>query len=374
MAAMYQYRPVWAEIDTSALKQNIEVVKSRLSSGTSLMAVVKADAYGHEAALIAPAVLEAGAEWLGVASAEEGISLRKSNIEAPILILSEIIPSASKAAILHRLTPTVCSVDFAIALDRESAAQDRVTSVHVKVDTGMNRLGVKSDEAVPFIEALQKLPNIKIAGLFTHFATADEDDDSFLREQLAMFNNVIDRVRGLGLEPLVHAANSAAALKLKESHFDLVRIGIAMYGLEPFPGARIRCGLKPVMSLKSKITAIKKINTGETVSYGRTFKAGKPMRIGLIPIGYADGVNRRLSNKGEVCIEGKRAQILGRVCMDQMLADVSDIAEAGVGSEVAIIGAQDAASITIEEIASIVGTINYEIACGVNHRVPRRVL
>lgn len=366
-----RYRPVWAKIDVRAVTHNTRLMCSHLTEGTGLMAVVKADAYGHGADIVVPAVIEAGADRLCVASVEEGIILRDNGITVPILLLSEIAPHATAAVLEYGLTPTVCSERVIAALEQEAKSFGGAVKVHVKIDTGMNRLGVRHADAVDFIKKAKARQGIDIEGVFTHFATADEDDDAFLLTQLDRFIAVVEELRAIGIRPVLHAANSAAALRFPQTHFDFVRTGIALYGLEPFRAARDKFKLEPVMSLMSAIGAIKDIEVGEGVSYGLTFKALRPTTVALVPIGYADGVSRALSNHGRVCVQGKSVPIVGRVCMDQMLIDITGIAGVCVGDEVVLIGTQGEERITMEEIADTVGTINYEIACSVSSRVPR---
>lgn len=374
MELPYRYRPVWAEIDVSAVRHNIELFLDQLGGRSQLLAVVKANGYGHGANIIAEAAIGSGASWLGVASPEEGIALRQNGIISPILLLGEILPEAAAAIIEHDLTATVCTPEVAISLDKEAQKQSKRIPVHVKVDTGMNRLGVGFAGATEFISGLNSLSGLIVSGVFTHFATADEQNEDYSSLQLQRFDDIVANIKAGGINPICHAANSAATLKYPQSHLDMVRVGIGMYGLEPFEGARSAHDLRPVMTLKSRITMMKTIKSGDGVSYGLTFRAARPTTAALVPIGYADGVNRHLSNQAQVCIREIKANIIGRVCMDQVMIDVTDIPGASVGDEVVLFGQQGKKIIYLEEWAKFAGTITYELACKISERVPRVVV
>lgn len=337
------------------------------------MAVVKADAYGHGAVPVARAALAAGAKWLGVALVEEGAELRGAGIAAPILVLGAVFPQEAPDAVGHGLTVAVCGRESPLALDGAAAVQGRTAAVHVKVDTGMGRLGVPPAEAAGFVEWLASLPHLRVEGIFSHFSAADEADLSFSRAQLEEFCRVLQTLDARGLRPpLCHMANTAATMVLPESHFDLVRTGIGIYGLHPSPETPRTAALEPVMSLRTHIAHVKEVPEGTPLSYGRTFVTTRPSRIATLPVGYGDGYPRLLSNRGSVLVGGQPVPIVGRVCMDLTLTDVTEIPDARVGDEAVLFGRQEEALIGVEDLARLVGTIHYEITCNVGKRVPRR--
>jgi len=337
------------------------------------MAVVKSDAYGHGVIPVARTALTAGAEWLGVALVEEGVELRTAGIDVPILVMCPLTPEAAPAAIEHELTVTVCDEQSADALEAEAMDLGRRAVVHLKVDTGMGRWGLLPDDVVPFAERLSRLPHVHVEGIFSHFATADEIERSFALRQVRVFREVLDALDQRGLKPeMRHMANTAATMTLPESHFDLVRNGIGIYGLYPSPDMTRSPSLKEAMRLATRIVQIKNVGQGTSLSYGRTFVTRRPSRIAVLPVGYGDGYPRLLSNQAEVLVRGSRAPVVGRVCMDAILADITDIAGAVVGDEVVLFGRQDGDQISIDEIAAKTDTINYEITCDIGKRVPRR--
>ena len=359
------FRPVWAEIDLAAFRRNVRAFRKRLSPGTKLLFVCKANGYGHGAVETARAALAEGAEWLGVTSVEEGASLRAAGVGAPILVLGSLYPFSSlEAAAELRLTPTIASADAARALIQLGTKLKRPLACHVKVETGMGRIGVRPTEALKVMGLLSESPRAaRLEGLYTHLASAD-DDAPFTRLQLRRFQEVLAAAASRGLRvPLKHAANSMAALRYPESHFDMVRAGLALYGLCP--------GYEPVMSVKAKVVFLKRVPAGTPVSYGGTFRARKDARIATLPLGYADGVNRRLSNRGEVLIGGKACRIAGAVTMDMLMADVTRLREVHVGDEAVFLGRQGAAELSAAHIARRLGTIPYEVVCAVSARVPR---
>ncbi|MDP2726043.1 MAG: alanine racemase [Dehalococcoidia bacterium] len=360
-------RPTWAEIDLGALKGNVKALKGHIGPGCQLLAVVKANAYGHGAPAVARAVLEAGASCLGVACPDEGVELRLAGIQAPILILGYTSSSEAEKVISHSLTPTVNSLEQAEAVARAAQALGRVTPVHLKVDTGMNRFGLDREGVLKLAGAVGAMPALRLEGAYTHFACADEEDKSFTLHQFEEFLAIVDRL-DLSLR---HVANSAAVLDLPQTALDMVRPGIALYGLYPSAAVSRSVPLKPVLSLKSRVARVNPLAAGETVSYGRTWTARSPSRIALMPCGYADGLPRLLSNRGSVLLRGQRAPIVGRICMDLTMADVTDIEGVAEGDEVVIIGTQGQETIAAEEIAAQAGTISYEVLCGISRRVPR---
>jgi len=366
-------RPTWAEIDLDAIAHNVRAIRAKIGRRVKMLAAVKADAYGHGAVPVSCTALEHGADMLGVATVEEAVELRENEVAAPILILGCVLPEEAEAVVEHGLAATVCDLAVAEALSRSAVAQAKRVSVHVKVDTGMGRIGVRPDEALEFVRRIVRLHGLSLDGLFTHFPSADETDKTFTRQQIAAFSQVIQELEADGIRiPLKHAANSAAILDLPESYFDMVRPGLILYGLHPSPDVQRSMALKPAMTLKTRVVFLKDVPAGTPLSYSRTFTTRRPSRIATLPIGYADGLSRGLSNKGAALIRGQRAAVVGRICMDQCLADVTDIPGAAVGDEVVVYGTQGGERISIEEVAQVVGTIPYEITCAVSRRVPRK--
>ncbi len=364
----------WAEIDTSALKHNLKILKQK-AYGNKIMAVVKANGYGHSDSIIAPILDECGADYFAVSNIEEALSLRENGIKKPILILG--YTPIDSVGILNEKNISQCiySKDYAKMLSENAIKENLKIKVHIKLDTGMARLGFncRSDELLGLDDAIEsaRLEGFEVEGVFTHFAVSDgesEEDKIFTAEQYSRFIKSAEALKQNGINPkLIHCCNSAGFLRGAEKHLSLSRIGISLYGLAPTP--KFQGDLIPVMTLKSVVSMVKEINTGDTVSYGRTFKADKPMRIATISAGYADGYPRLLSNKAYVLINGKKANILGRVCMDQMCVDVSDIPETKIGDEVILFGK----NLPVDILAELTGTINYEIVCGISPRVPRIV-
>jgi alanine racemase len=362
----------WAEIDLDAIAFNIRAFKRHVGEKVELIAVVKANAYGHGAIPVAEAALAAGAERLAVHRMIEGVELRKAGIQAPILIMGYTPPDGAELAATWQLTPSLMTLEFARALSARATALGLKIPVHIKVDSGMSRYGLMPEEVVEFLQSISGLPGISLEGLFTHFATADWTDQSYTRQQLSVFNQVRTETRQAGFEfPLVHAANSAAMLKLTEAHFDAVRPGIAMYGLEPSKEWAPPIEIRPALTLKSLVSRVRLLPAGAGVSYGRTYITSQPAVAALVPVGYGDGFHRILSNKGSVLIRGRRAPILGRVCMDQFVVDVSDIPQVQQDDEVVLVGQQGEARIRAEEVAALAGTLNYEVTTALLPRVGR---
>jgi alanine racemase len=366
--------PVWAEIDLAALASNISEVRKITNPTSKIMAVVKANGYGHGAVEVSRTVLAGGADWLGVARLDEGLTLREAGIEAPILILGYLPPEQSSDVVRSCLSQAVYTSDMALALAEAASAQGTQAKVHLKIDTGMGRIGwVAGPGAVREILTLARNRHLEIEGIFTHFAAADLADKAYTKEQLVKFTKLIEELRRNGLEiPIKHAANSAALMEMPETHLDLVRAGIIMYGLYPSDEVnRSRVKLRPVMSLKAKVAYVKEVPAGFKVSYGCTHSTQNNTVIATLPLGYADGYSRLLSSKGCALLHGRRAPVIGRVCMDQVMVDVGHIPGTAVGDEAVLIGRQGDQEITTDEIAGLLGTINYEIVCMVSHRVPR---
>ena len=366
-------RPNWAEINLDHIAHNVRLLRGRTAPGARFMAVVKADGYGHGAAEVARTALENGAEWLAVAIVDEGVLLRREGFAAPILVLGYTPPEQAERAVAHDLTLTVYRRDLAEALARAASAAGKTARVHVKIDTGMGRIGLPpGPEAVEFIASLSDLPNLAVEGLFTHFAVADSLDQSYTWEQFSRFRRVIDDLERRGIQiPIKHAANSAAIIALPETHLDLVRAGIAMYGLAPSSEVGNGIGLRPAMEWKTRIAHLKRIPPGTSVSYGRKYVAEAETVVATLPAGYADGYSRAWSSRGTVLVGGRRVPVIGRVCMDQTMIALPPDLEARVGDEVVLMGRQGEAAVTADELAEGLGTINYEITCLVGKRVPR---
>lgn len=364
-------RPAWAEIDLGAVRHNVERVRSRLSPGTRYMAVVKANAYGHGDVECARAALDAGAAWLGVALVDEGVRLRAAGIDAPILLLHEPPPHRAAEVLRHRLTPCVFTEAGLAGLADAAERAGEVVRAHLKVDTGMNRLGVPVAALEEFLTALAKESRVEIEGVFSHFAYADDPGNPFIDEQVHRFAEVCERLARAGLEPpLRHLANSAAALTRPETHLDLARVGIATYGLSPGPKLDGIVSLEPAMSLKARVAMVKRAPAGSGVSYGLRYRLPAEATLATIPLGYADGWPRGLANRASVLIHGRRYPAVGTVCMDSFVADLGDD-DCEVGDEVVLVGAQGGERVAVEEIAGALGTINYEVVAQVSARVPR---
>jgi len=365
-------RPTWAEIDLAAFRHNFREIERKLRKGVSILSVVKADGYGHGMEEIARASLSCGAKILGVANIEEGIFLRKRGIRAPILVLGSVYPLSNFTYILrYDLSPTICSLVASEELSKIARRAKKKVRVHIKVDTGMGRIGISAENAVDLVQRVLQLPGIIVEGIYTHLAAADSDYE-FTVEQIRKFQSVVDELERDNIRiKYKHAANSTAVLSYPDAHFNLARPGISLYGLAPFAGAEKEIDLKPVLQLKTKIVFIKRVKKGTSISYGRTWRAEKDSVIATLPIGYADGYNRLLSNRAEVLICEKRVPIVGRVCMDMCMVDVTSLPDVKVGEEVVLIGSQGKERITADEIAKIIGTITYEVVCGISKRVPR---
>jgi alanine racemase len=364
-------RPTWLEVDLEAIAHNVRRVVEIVGPAVKVLAVLKADGYGHGVVRVARTALNNGAYCLGVASINEGLALRKAGISAPILALGFTPAWQARELVLNGLSATVFDMDVAQALSQAAVQLDSQVKVQVKVDTGMGRLGLLPDEVVPFVLALRSLPNLEIEGIFTHFSVADADP-AYTRWQAGRFRGVLQALAEQGIEiPFVHAANSAAILSLPESHFGMVRLGIAMYGLHPSPQVRCPPDFRPALSFKTEVAQVKSLAPGSYVSYGNTYQTTDWQRIAVIPVGYADGFRRGPRHWGEVLVRGQRAPIVGRVCMDQTMIDVTAIADVRQGDEVVLIGEQGGASITAEQVAERLGTINYEVVSEILARVPR---
>ncbi len=362
----------WAEIDLEAIRHNLRAYLRHVGAGVQVIAVVKANAYGHGAVPVARAALEAGATYLGVHRLNEGIELRQAGIDAPVLLMGYTPPSGAAEVVRWRLTPSLMTAEFARALFAQAGLQKQTVAVHVKIDTGMSRYGLMPDEALEFMQFLQTLPSLRLEGLFTHFATADSLDQTWIRRQLEVFNGVIAAVSAAGITiPLIHAANSGAAMRLREAHFHAIRPGIALYGLDPTNEWPPVFEIKPALALKSLVARVRELPVGSGVSYGRTYVTTKPTTAALVPVGYGDGYHRILSNKGVVLVGGRRAPVIGRVCMDQFVIDVTGIPGVKQDDEVVLVGKQGEEQLRAEEVAQLAGTINYEVTTSLLPRVER---
>ena len=366
-------RPTWVEVDLDAIAHNVRILAQR-AAPAQLMAVVKADGYGHGAVMVARTALAHGARRLAVAVVEEGVHLRQSAIACPILVMGWTPPWQYGLALRYDLELAISSEDEARALAETARREGRKVRVHVKIDTGMGRLGLRWDQPrlVETIARLMALGGLEVAGIFTHLATADDPEAALTEDQLSRFARVLQALEGRGLRPgLRHVANSAALLRLPGARYDLVRPGIALYGLEPFPGAVAAFGLQPALAWKTRVALVKEVPPGTPISYGATFVTRRRSRIATLPVGYADGLRRALSNRGQVLVGGRRAPIVGRVCMDQVMVDVTDAGPVAVGDEVVLIGRQGDERITADEMAAWMDTIGYEVVTGIGRRVPR---
>lgn len=361
-----------ATVDLEAVRRNVAGLRERLATGSSLMAVVKANGYGHGAVPVARACLDAGAAALGVATVDEARELRDAGLGARLIVLGPLAGADLPAVFETGAEVLVWSLPFLknLVLSGHERGADPVR-VHVKLDTGMHRLGVLPAKLPELLDALETEPEVALAGLMTHFATADEPDEDFFHFQLRAFEEAVQVVLRTGVKVQFHCANSAAAIRFPQSHFDMVRCGIAVYGLSPFQDDATAHDLTPALRLTSYLADIKLLKEGDSVGYGGTWRAPRDTRIGMVPIGYADGVNRRLSNLGRVLVGGERFPIVGRVSMDLLTIDLGDSAYQP-GEEVILIGAQGEDRISAEEVAGLLGTINYEVTCGLSARVERR--
>jgi Alr-MurF fusion protein len=368
-------RPTWLEIDLDAIAGNTRRIKEIVGPKTDVLVSLKADAYGHGALRVARTTLLNGASWLGVATLSEATPLRAAGIAAPILVFGYIPPWQARDAARLDLRATVYSADIAAELAQAARDLDRTMRVHVKVDTGMARLGLRAEDVdgiVRFVEELRALRGVEVEGIFTHLATADSADQTYALRQLARFDAVLDTLDARGLRPpIVHAANSAATLTLPQSRYSLVRPGIAIYGLAPSEEVTLPDGFQPALAFKTQVAQVKDIPPGEGVSYGATYVTERETRIAVLPVGYADGFRRAPATWGSVLIHGQEAPLIGRVCMDQCMVDVSHIADVRRGDEVALIGRQGEASLSAEEVARRLGTISYEVVSALLARVPR---
>jgi len=372
-------RPTYAEVDLGAVRDNYRLLRGLVAPHVRMLAIVKADAYGHGAVAVARTLEAEGVDWLGVALAEEGIELRVAGIRRPILVMGLLPADEIGAAMEYDLTATVDCAATAEELDRRSAEfaagraahRGRRLAVHLKIDTGMNRLGIRAEEAASASEAIRRMGHLDLEGAYTHFACADCEDDGASAEQLVRFKAALAAMRAAGtLPPVIHAANSSALIVLPQAHFDMVRSGLAVYGITPCPAAA-RVPLRPALALRSAIVHLKPVRRGEGAGYGHRWRAARDSLLGLIPIGYADGYPRALSEEGQVRIAGRLAPIAGTISMDAALVDLTDVGAATVGMPVALIEADPASPISAARVAALCRTIPYEILSGLGKRIPR---
>jgi alanine racemase len=379
----------WAEIDLDAIAHNAKEVRRVTAPGAAVIGVVKADAYGHGAPEVAACLLDNGIDMLAVSQIDEALQLRLAGIEAPILILSDAEPERAEELIDYSVTQTVFASEMAKSVSDAAVRRGKKAKVHIKIDSGMGRVGFRSEDpdTVDTILEIAALPNLEIEGIFTHFAVSDEGSGvGYTRRQFEGFTKVCDELAAKGLKiPLRHAANSAAILRFPEMHLDAVRAGIILYGLYPSEVSRqeVRAAhpgfeLRPAMSFKAKITAVKEVPAGTFLSYGCTYMTEEPRVIATVPVGYADGYSRSLGGRAEILIHGARVPIRGRVCMDQCLADVTELSARGetvkAGDEAVLFGFQGDEAVSPEELAKLENTINYEIICGLSKRIPRKFI
>lgn len=368
-----EYQRAWIEIDLGALSHNVGEIVQTLRSPSQLMAVVKADAYGHGAVKVAKTALEAGAKWCAVATSQEGIELRKAGINAPILILGAINnPAEIEAIVNYRLQPTLCTPRQALIFSETLAQLEETLPVHLNIDTGMSRLGTPWTEALEFVQFVQQLPQLQLASVYSHFATADDRDRAFMDVQHQRYREAIARLKQQGIvPPLLHIANSAATLSDRALHYDLVRVGLGIYGLYPSPHLEETLDLRPVLQVKARVTQVKTIPPDTGVSYGHRYVSDRETRVAVVAIGYADGVPRLLSNKMEVLLRGQRVSQIGSVTMDQLMLDISRFPDVQPGEVVTLIGKDGKETILAEEWSDRIGTISWEILCGFKRRLPR---
>lgn len=362
--------PVWAEVDLSAVRHNIGVLRE-VAQGAEVMGVVKGYAYGHGNPECATAMLEGGATRLGVARVAEALHLREAGVTAPIHVFTEPPPAAARTLVDNDLTAAVYTHEFADALSDAATAAKKSVPVHVKLDTGMHRVGLLSDDVPGAIERIARLPGLEIEGVWSHLAVADVPDHPFTRKQLDLFSELVARIERAGIELRYrHIANSAAALSIPDSHYDLVRCGVASFGMWPGPALAGSADLRPALTLKARVNMTKKVHAGEALSYGLRYEVEQDSRVVTVPAGYADGYDRRLSGRADVLLGGKRYKVSGTVCMDQFMVDIGDD-KVEVGAIVTLIGADGSERVTAEQLATHIGTINYEVTTRIPSRVPR---
>ncbi len=362
-------------IDLSALRHNLAQVRRRLAASCGILAVVKADGYGHGAVMVARTLAQAGVAGLGVSTLAEGVALREAGITAPVLVMGALLPHQCPDLVAYRLTPVIHDRAIAVRLADYLAAKGLVYPAHIKVETGMGRLGFDPHEVLPLLQSNPFAQTVRLEGIMTHLADADGEDAGYTEEQVARFRALVDRLAAMGLSvPLVHVANTAAILRHPAAHFTAVRPGIMLYGYHTLSATPPDVDLRPVLTLAATVVQVRAIKAGDSVSYNRQFVAPRASRIAVLPIGYADGYSRALSNRGTVLVRGRRVPVCGRVCMDMTMVDVTDVPEVTPGDEAVLIGRQGDQAISALDLAGWLGTIPYEVLCGIGPRVPRLYL
>ena len=380
--AVPDHRWAWVEVDLTAIRRNLQRFRRLIGPDVMILAVVKGDGYGHGAVAVARTALAAGARFLGVANVDEGIELRKAGISAPILILAPPPPPTIELILRYQLIPAVDSAEFALALGEAAAALDRVAPYHLKVDTGMNRVGVHYADAPDLLRTIDFHKGLQLQGVFTHFATADEVETFEFSRQFERFSQCLEEMRYLGIDPgIVHAANTAATIRYRQAHFDMLRIGIGMYGLHPSPVTRNLIELTPAMSVYARVREIKPVPMGEGVGYGMIYRSPGNVLIGTLLLGYADGFSRELSGRMDVLVRGQRLPQVGRICMNIMMFEADQrpsvtraVIQPEFGEEVVLVGESGRERISLEELADLLGTINYDMACRLGSRLERLYL
>lgn len=368
---MLAARPTQAEVDLSAIAFNLTGIRKKVGETTKILAVVKANAYGHGNTTVSRFIERKYADYFGVAIVEEGMALRTAGITKPILVFTPPVHNQIDAYFAYDLEPTISSADDAQALDRAARKRKRTLYAHLKIDTGMNRIGVKVRDLAPFLKTIASVRRIEFKGGFTHFATAEERDKTFTLQQFGFFQDALHTLRHHGVDPeLIHCANSAAILDFPETYCSMVRPGISMYGYYPSRESSRSIPLRPAMSVTTKIALVKWIDAGESVSYGRRFVASKRTKIATLPIGYGDGYSRLLTGKSVVLIHGTRFPLVGTICMDMLMVNVGD-ADVAIGDKATLLGRENGQEISCWDLAERVGTIPYELLCGFSARIPR---
>ncbi|MFC3040468.1 alanine racemase [Virgibacillus xinjiangensis] len=366
------YRPTWAEISLDAISSNTKAFKNYIQTSTKMMAVVKGDGYGHGSVQVAETAIEAGADYLSVAILDEAILLRDAGIDHPLLVLGYTPPDAVHVAIKYDITLTVYTQEAAERIVQEAEAQKRKVRVHLKVDSGMNRIGIQETAEALTLADMLSSNYVVLEGVFTHFADADNLDPSYTHKQFERFMRIVDSLEeSYGRIPIRHCCNSAGTISHPEKHLDMVRVGISLYGLYPEEHMREKIRLQQAMSLKTKPVLVKTVRSGEPISYGCTYQPEQDAQIATIPIGYADGFSRLLSNRGDVTVRGKRAPIVGRICMDQSMIDITGVDNVSQDSVVTLFGEKEEGYVPLAEVADLMGTIHYETVCLIGKRVPR---
>ncbi|HEX7233183.1 MAG TPA: alanine racemase [Candidatus Binatia bacterium] len=365
-------RPTYCGIDHEALRWNLRQIRDKTGSRVKILCMVKANGYGHGAVEISHTLASVGADAFGVATLEEAVQLRKAGIQAPVIVLAGVFPDQFNTFVEYNLIPVIHDIVTLRELDKQSSYRQVQLAVHLKVDTGMGRLGFLAADADQWISDIKQTKSLQVQGVFSHFSHAESVQRDYTRKQLKIFQRVVEQLRSASLlPPMVHLANSAATITLPEAYFDMVRPGLILYGVYPSAEMREQIALKRVLSWKTKILQLKKVPSGASISYGQTFITERESLIATLPLGYADGYPRLLSNRGEALVRGERAPIAGRVCMDLTMLDVTDIRNVRQGDEVVLLGRQGGAEITADEIAAWSNTISYEILTSIGARVPR---